>query len=337
MPERIIVRLPNWLGDTVMTLPALQSLRASFPAARLLCAGPWAALLEREGSADVLATYARSWSGRIRCADLLRAFAADTVVLFPNSFEAAAAARYWGARRRIGFAAGARTWLLTDALPVPSPRRHQIDEYLMLVERLGISPITREPRLSRPEPAASDRESVRWLLADAAVGRDSARATVGVHLGAAFGPAKVWASERIIEFCRLIRADGARPVLLGAPSDAALARHLAQAAPAANLVGRDSPALLPAVLAEMDVVVSGDTGIAHLAAALGTPVVALFGPTDPRCTAPRGRSTVVQHPVPCAPCFYRKCPIDHPCMRGITADLVRDRVWALCAGASQRT
>ncbi len=103
---------------------------------------------------------------------------------------------------------------------------------------------------------------------------------------------------------------------------------------AVSLVGRDGPDLLPAVLTEIAVLVSGDTGVAHLAAALGTPVVALFGPTDPALTAPLGGVAVVRHPVPCAPCFYRACPIDHPCMRGILAETVGEEMDALLAGTS---
>jgi glycosyl transferase family 9 (putative heptosyltransferase) len=87
--------------------------------------------------------------------------------------------------------------------------------------------------------------------------------------------------------------------------------------------------LLPALLSEIDVLIGGDTGVTHLAAALGTPVVALFGPTDPALTAPRGAATIIHRPVPCAPCFYRVCPIDHPCMRGIDAPAVRDAARAV--------
>jgi lipopolysaccharide heptosyltransferase II len=86
-----------------------------------------------------------------------------------------------------------------------------------------------------------------------------------------------------------------------------------------------------ALLAEIDALASGDTGVAHLAAALGTPVVVLFGPTEPRLTAPRGKVAVIRGDVPCAPCFYRTCPIDHPCMRGIEADVVLERLEALFA------
>ena len=103
---------------------------------------------------------------------------------------------------------------------------------------------------------------------------------------------------------------------------------------AVSLVGRDGPDLLPAVLTEIAVLVSGDTGVAHLAAALGTPVVALFGPTDPALTAPIGGVAVVRHAVPCAPCFYRRCPIDHPCMRGILAETVGGEIDALLAKTS---
>jgi len=88
------------------------------------------------------------------------------------------------------------------------------------------------------------------------------------------------------------------------------------------------------VLAEIDALVAGDTGVGHLAAALGTPVITLFGPTDPRLTAPRGRAVVLTHPVPCAPCFYRECPIEHPCLRGIAAASVLERARAVAGAAA---
>src|SRR5204863_1258954 len=124
-------------------------------------------------------------------------------------------------------------------------------------------------------------------------------------------------------------AAGLTPVLLGSPRDAALADAVAAATQAASLVGRDDPAMLPALLSELDALVAGDTGVTHLAAALGTPVVALFGPTDPGLSAPRGPVALLSHPVPCAPCFYRTCPIDHPCMRLLAAERVRERLETL--------
>ncbi len=332
MSHTLIVRLPNWLGDTVMAVPALRALRSGLPDARLALAGPWVSLLAGQGLGDVLVVYPRSWSGRIRQADALRALGAQTVILLPNSLEAAAAARYWGARRRVGFAMGGRRWLLTDALALPEPRRHQVDEYLALVEHLGVARLAVEPRLDRPEADAAERVTLRELLREVGVPLAGAHTRlIGIHLGAAFGPSKLWPVSHIADLCRLVARDGGVPLLLGTADDAELAEAVGQRAPALSLVGRDRPELLAALLSELSVLVCGDTGVGHLAAALGTPVVTLFGPTDWRLTAPRGRVEVMQHPTPCAPCFHRACPIDHPCMRGIAADAVWAGVLRLTA------
>ena len=327
--NRIAVRLPNWLGDTVMAVPSLVAVRAAWPQARVLAAGPWAALLAHQGLADVLADYPRAWRARLRAADTVSAFAPELAILLPNSLEAALAAWYWGARRRVGFAGGGRSQLLTDAVSMAAPRPHQIDEYLVLVERAGAVAATREPVLRPPDPDSDARAEARRLLQDAGVPPRPASRRIAVHLGAAYGSAKLWPLERVAEFCRLLVAEGETAILLGALGDAPAAAAITDSAPALSLVGRDRPALLPALLAEIDVLVAGDTGVAHLAAALGTPVVTLFGPTDPRLSAPRGRAVVVTHPVPCAPCFYRTCPIEHPCLRGVEPADVYKRAVAL--------
>src|SRR5207249_1013122 len=303
VPDRVIVRLPNWLGDTVMAVPAIRALRQALEGAPLLLAGPWAAILGDQALADVLVTYPRSWSGRLSTADTVSDFGGSTAVLLPNSFEAAAAALYWGARRRIGFAVGGRSWLLTDRVELPRPRPHQVDEFALLVEPLGVAVDVREPRMAPPDAASPERRRVRALMREAGVPEPAGAARlVGVHLGAAYGSAKVWDPVRVVELCRLLGERGDTAVLLGAPGDVPLVEE-----------------------------VSRDTGVAHLAAALGTPVVALFGPTDPRLTAPRGPVAVIRGDAPCAPCFYRTCPIDHPCMRAIEATAVIERLDALLA------
>jgi heptosyltransferase-2 len=325
----LAVRLPNWLGDTVMAVPAVRALRETFADARLLLAGPWATLLAHQGLADALVTYPRAWSGRLAAADAVRRFGPETAVLLPNSLESALAAWYWGAGRRVGFGVGGRALLLTDAPSLPEPRRHQVDEYLALAETCGARVTERTPRMTAPTPGSAERAEVRTLLAAAGLPHDDARRLVAVHLGAAYGPAKLWPLPRVEEFCRLMAAERITVLLVGAPTDAPAAATVAGAAPATSLVGRDRPALLGALLSEVDVLVSGDTGVAHLAAALGTPAVTLFGPTDPALSAPRGPVRVLTHPVPCAPCFYRTCPIDHPCLRDLAAADVRDAVCAL--------
>jgi heptosyltransferase II len=321
----VVVRLPNWLGDTVMAVPALRSLRAAVGGDdRVAVVGPWARLLAGQAIADACFEYPRSWSGRIRAADPVAAFRPDVALLLPNSLEAALSAWYWRARRRIGFDTGGRTLLLTDRVPLPRPRLHQVDEYLGLLQPLGIAAITREPRLASPPSA---RACVLDLLDD---GIPIGRPMIGLHLGAASGPAKLWPGEHTAALGVALFEAGMTPVLLGTRADSAVETDVQARAgkPLPSLVGRDTPELLPAVLAGLDALVSGDTGTAHLAAALGTPVVTLFGPTDPRLSAPRGRATSIAKPVPCAPCFYARCPIDHPCMRAIAVEEVRDAVLA---------
>jgi heptosyltransferase-2 len=333
MRDTLIVRLPNWLGDTVMAVPALRSLRGARADARLVLVGPWATQLSGHDLADVLVPYGRSWGARLAKWDEVRAFGASTVVLLPNSLEAAVAAWYWNAPRRIGFDAGGRRRWLTDAIPMPAPREHQIDEYARVIEGVGVEVTDRIPRLAPPPEDSPERATIRRLLRDAGVA-DPGHAVVGIHLGAAYGPSKLWPSDRIAQLCVRLSARGEVPVLLGAREDVEVAGRIASDTGARSLVGRDGPELLQALLAELDALVCGDTGVGHLAAALGTPVVALFGPTDPRLSAPRGRVHVIAHPVACAPCFYRTCPIEHPCLRGIDADEVRDALDATLALAS---
>lgn len=332
MPASLIVRLPNWLGDTVMAVPALRALRGRWPGVPVALAGPWAGVLAGQGLGDVLIEYPRGWRGRLRAGWAARAVRAEVAVLLPNSLEAALAARMWGARRVVGYATDGRGWLLTDPLPVPPRRAHQVDEYLALAERLDAGGTERVPRLSSPTDGTAARRA--RALAEDALGGQASRPLAGVHLGAAGGVAKTWPPGQVAALCRRLAKEGVACLLLGPAAEAATAAVVQAQAPAASLVGRDEPECLPALMAGLDVLVSGDTGVAHLAAALDTPVVTLFGPTDPTLSAPRGPATIVAHAVPCAPCFYRRCPIDHACMRGIAPDLVAERVLASLAAAT---
>ena len=323
----VLVRLPNWLGDTVMALPLLRSLRAGLaPSDRIVAIGPWAWLVAGQELADTWVGYPRAWTGRLRALEAVRPFCPDLALLLPNSLESALTARYWRARRRIGYDTSGRGIWLTDRLPLPSPRRHQIDEYLGLLAPLGIAPAGAEPAL-RPLAAAASETEVAELLVRCGA---SQAPRVGVHLGAASGSSKVWSADRLASLCARLAGHGVTALLLGTAADLALERRVQAGAGSAipSLVGRDRPALLPALLGRLDTLVSGDTGTAHLAAALGTPVVTLFGPTDPALSAPRGPATIIAKQVPCAPCFLGRCPIDHVCMRAIGVDEVADAVLA---------
>src|SRR2546428_31857 len=188
--------------------PRAASSRHSSMAPTLL-AGPWAAVLGDQALADVLVTYPRSWSGRLSTADTVSDFGGSTAVLLPNSFEAAAVALYWGARRRIGFAVGGRSWLLTDRVELPRPRPHQVDEFAPLVEPLRVAVDVREPRLAPPDAASPERRPVRALMREAGVPEPAGAARpVGVHPGAAYGSAKGRDPRRAVRPCRLPREGG---------------------------------------------------------------------------------------------------------------------------------
>ncbi|MBI2543663.1 MAG: glycosyltransferase family 9 protein [Candidatus Rokubacteria bacterium] len=323
--RHLIVRLPNWLGDTVMALPALRALRSGLHGRRITLVGPWAPLLAGQGAADGFVAYPRSARKRLAAVPELRRLEGDTVLLLPNSIESALAAWLWGARWILGYATDGRGRLLSHPLPPPAPRRHQVDEYVALLAPFGISDAEPTPRWILP---SNGDERLDALLPSEGV---TSRPRIGIHLGAAFGPSKLWPSDRLAALCRELRRRGLVPVLLGTPSEEAIANAIVASAGGdlISLVGKDAPELLPGLLARLDLLVGMDTGVAHLAAAVGVPVVALFGPTDPGLTAPRGPSTcVIWKPPPCSPCFLPECPIEHPCMRAIGVEEVLEAVEA---------
>ena len=281
----IVVRAPNWLGDTVMALPALHALRVGKPQARIAVVGRWARLLAGQGVADLLLDYPGPWAERRRFARALGDEPADLALLLPNSFESALAARRWGARRRLGFAGDGRG----------------------------------EDRARRLLKEAE----VDSLLATAGLG-GRAR-LVGLHPGAAAGPAKRWAASSYAALADALADGGFAPLLLGSAADRAAGAEISASARSRppSLAGRDRAELLPHLLSRLSCLVSGDTGVAHLAAALGVATVTLFGPTDPRLTAPRSpRARIVSPGAPCAPCFRAECPIDHLCMQAVTVAAV---------------
>jgi heptosyltransferase-2 len=322
----VLVRLPNWLGDTVMALPALHGLRAARPGVCVVAVGRWASLLAGQGVADALVPYPVDGGDRRRLAASLPANSPDGAALLTNSFGSALAARLWGARMRLGYNTDLRRALLTHAVPLPSPRLHQIDEYRGLLEAAGVAAPVTVPVWRLGEDAAACA-AISALLDEC--GLSGGARAVGLHLGTSFGSSKQWPAASFAEVASRLRERGLRPILLGSPADAEMASAVSTCAGWAipSLVARDRPELLPRLLARLACLVSSDTGVAHLAAAVGTPTVTLFGPTDPRLTAPRSRAARrVEGRAPCAPCFLPRCPIDHVCMRDITAASVTEIV-----------
>jgi lipopolysaccharide heptosyltransferase II len=331
--QRLIVRAPNWLGDAVMALPALEAVRRAFADRRIVLAAraSVAALFEEETPLrpDEIVVVERT-----RETAQLRDVKADAILLLPNSFRSAWDASRAGIAQRWGYRAAGRAWMLTRAVRRPRGRIHHSEYYLSLVRALGIDAPAVAPRLSaRPRSLAQ---------ADALLQRQGATPgarLVGFAPGAAYGHAKRWPPDRVAGVIAALAAHDAVAVLIGAAADRDTARAIESSLPAGarvvDLVGRTTLGQLVGVIARCAAFVSNDSGAMHVAAALGVPLTAIFGPTDERVTSPGGRADIIDviaRDVFCRPCLLRECPIDHRCMKRIDVDTVFRSVAAHLAG-----
>jgi heptosyltransferase-2 len=318
--RRLVVVVPNWLGDAVMCLPAIADLRrASAGAVIDVAARPSIAPLFGlvDGVTDVIVVKDSATAARE-----LRDRCYDAALLLPNSFNSAMLARRAGIRERWGYRADFRGPLLTRPI-ARLEGVHQAEYYQHLVRALGFPSGSREPRLDVPEAL---RQRGQDLLS--AEGWDGRSPLVAIAPGAAYGGAKRWPAESFAAVASGLGADGVRTVLIGASADAPAAAEVCSAIDSGNrpidLVGRTDLPTLASVLVRCRALVTNDSGAMHFAAALGVNVTAMFGPTDERATRPlgRGRHVVLTHDVWCRPCMLRECPLAHRCMRGISVSVV---------------
>ncbi len=337
--ERVVVRGANWVGDAVMTVPALRELRRLLPRARVtLATRRWAEgifegadfvddfLITPETSSRPRALFAEAREWRARRFDL--------AVLFPNAFAPALVAALARVPARAGYATQGRSALLTHRFPVPDWRghRHEVFYYLNLVaelERLlcGTSTIeARKPDTRLPAPAARTREALEILRES---GARTGRPLVAMCPGSTNSRAKRWPAERFAAVADMLaESAGAEVVLVGAGEETDISEEVARRMRTRPVVltGRTDLSQTAAVLRASDLLVTNDTGPAHIAAAVGCPVVVIFGPTNPLTTSPYSPTAeVVRRPPDCAPCMLRDCPIDHRCMTAISAEEVFER------------
>lgn len=332
MPEKILVRATNWVGDAVMSLPALRALRQRFPQARIsILAKPWVAdLYRREPFCDELIPYTpRTVAEKWAAARALRPHQFDTAILLQNAFEAAAITYLAGIPERIGYARDGRAFLLTQAIPVPKPGeipRHESFYYLELLRRAGIVDEMRQDQ----------NEAIRLEGAPAArsAGLDRFRQlglgeiVIGVSPGAAYGTAKRWLPERFADSANRLASElGATVAIFGSKDERALCESVAASITSRvkNFSGETSLAEFIELAAACRVYLTNDSGAMHIASALGVPTVAIFGATDDVATGPTGPlAKVVREPVECSPCLKRECPIDHRCMTRVSAARVAE-------------
>ena len=343
--RHVLVVAPNWLGDAVMSLPALADVRRAHPHGRMTVAARPSVAPLYSMVPGVDQTIETRWRGSLTDREPLHAFAqrvlseqVDVAILFPNSFASAWALRRARVSERWGYAADLRRPLLTKAVRRPSGSVHQSVYYQHLVRELGMASGDLEPVIAVPPSAIED---ARALLT--ARGWDASRPLLVVAPGAAYGTAKRWLPEHFgLLLARAIDGMAAQCVLVGTGDDAATARDVlgATAAPhrpsVLDLTGATTLPVLAGVMSLAAACVSNDSGAMHLAGAVGTPLVALFGPTRDRETAPLTRRTshaeVLVNEVWCRPCMLRECPIDHRCMKGLQPERVFTSVRALMGG-----
>jgi lipopolysaccharide heptosyltransferase II len=360
-PRRILVRGTNWLGDAVVTTPALLRLREKFPAAHitLLTAEKLAELWKHHPAIDEIISFAPD-ENIFTVGKKLRAGKFDLALLLPNSPRSALEVFLAGIPQRIGYARPWRNFFLTQTVtPRPEavkmrkrsveeihqlvsdnsklktqnskipPEAHQIHEYLHLAAALGANPEPLAPQLAVTE------EEIKFAKEKFGLDKIS-QPIFGLNPGAEYGPAKRWPMEKFIAAANEIqRQTNCAWILFGGKGDIDLATHIAAEIrnskfETRNLASQTSLRELMSLLKLCRVLLTNDTGPMHVAAALGTPVVVPFGSTSPELTGPGlpgdAKNYLLKSDAPCSPCFLRECPIDFRCMNGISVEHVVEAV-----------
>lgn len=346
---KILLRTTNWVGDAIMALPAIRAVRKRFPEAEIaIVARPYVADIYRhQGLADRLIAYDvrgvhAGIAGRERLAAELRAQKFDVALLLQNAFDAAWLAWRGGVPERIGYARDGRSLLLTKAVAVPKAGEvpaHEKFYYLELLRRAGwLEGWEDEQFIPLTVTLEANQRAAETLLN---AGARPAALRVAIGAGASYGSAKCWPPSRFAEVANRIQAESdADIILFGTAAEAAVSAAIAaeMRQPPINLTGKTTIGDLPALLSECHLFLGNDSGAMHVAAAVGLPVVAVFGPTDPLGTAPvTPRCTIVQEKSYCSPCFLRRCPTDHRCMTQVTPAAVSAAIKPWLAGLEVRS
>ncbi len=334
---KILVRGTNWIGDAVMQIPALRGLRRVFPDAQLtLHTRAWAqGIFEDADFIDEILTFERSKSkfkDVFTQAKILRERKFDLVVLFPNSFESALTAKLANIKTRIGYGKDARGFLLTDALPIPEwkNQKHEVFYYLNLIAEVEKKFVgTETVLLNEPQFDLTVRDErktqARKFLAENGV--DLSKTIIALGVGSANSRAKRWQAGSYAKLNDKLQFElKANVVLVGASDELEVSNKvfgMSEKKPII-LTGKTSLAEATAILSEIDLLVSNDMGLAHIASAVGTETLVIFGPTNPDTTRP-WKAEIIHKNVECAPCMLRDCPIDHRCMTRISADEVFEK------------
>lgn len=311
--EKVIARIPNWLGDAIMAIPALKALQKHYQLT--LLGKKWAAELYAELNFSEILTFEK----RREILTLLREKKFDLGVLFTNSFSSALLLKLAGVKKLVGYPADLRGFLLNIKVPLPAEKMHQVDYYRVIAKTLvshAEDPLT-------IQISKENLEKGKNILKKS--GFTFNYPIVGINPGAFYGPAKSWFPERFKELAGRLKKRGIQIAVFGAEREKEVSRWIAQGT-GVSFAGWTSIADLMSIFPHLKVLITNDSGPMHLANAMGIPVVALFGPTDPELTRPYnpGYVMIYKNP-PCGPCKRRTCPRKkHICMASIEVEEVEE-------------
>ena len=326
-PRKILVRSTNWIGDAIMTTPAVRTIRENFPAAEItVLAQPWMAdVFAASPHVDRIIPYRKKdehagLAGMLRLSRELKTMGFDMAILLQNAFEAALLARMAGIPVRAGYKRDARSLLLTHGVPIRNEirRRHQVYYYQALLADLGLTCGSNELFLQLSDKDLEFARNLRKGL--------GAELVIGLNPGAAYGPAKCWPAERYgLLAAGLHRITGAKFLVFGTSADKETIDVITGYGPGfiRGLAGKTTLGQAMALISVCDAFVTNDSGLMHVAAATGTPLAAVFGSTDATATGPfSDRAVVVQKELTCRPCLQKKCKLDFRCMLDISVEEV---------------
>ena len=329
--KKILVRGANWVGDAVMTIPACRELRRVYPSAHItLFTRSWAkGIFEDADFINEILTFEKSESkaGDVFAnAKIIKERNFDLAVLFPNSFESALTAKLGKIPRRFGYAKDARSFLLTDAVKIPDWKneKHEVYYYLNLIAEIekkffGVEKVSlNEPKTDLRVSETRKSEARKILEAN---GVNLTKKTIALGVGSTNSRAKRWQTASYAELNDKFQTDlNANVVIIGAENELEVAQEVFDKAHVKPIIltGKTNLAEAVAILSAVDLLVANDMGLAHIAPAVGTKTLVIFGPTNEVTTRPIG-AEIIRKNVECAPCMLRDCPIDHRCLTRISA------------------
>ena len=326
-PKKILIRSTNWIGDAIITTPAVHSIRKNFPDAFIsILVHPWVAdVFNSSPDVDEVLIYEKKGihsglSGMWRLSRKLSRYSFDLTILLQNAFEAAFITMLAGIPARAGYKTDGRGLLLTHGVSFKKgiKKIHQVHYYQEMVKSLGLTPEPDKLSLELPE---SKKKWAKEFISSIKKGP-----VVGLNPGAAFGPAKRWPAEKFGKLALLLSKElGAVMFVFGTKADKSVNAEIHDFAPGnvIDLAGKTSLAEAMALIEVCDAFVTNDSGLMHVGAALKTPMAAIFGSTNPITTGPFSENAVViQKDLDCSPCLKTHCKTDFECMMAITAEEV---------------